>query len=82
MQIVRGGKLSRFSWISLQSRRFSSEFFLSIIRCFELLYSRESFPTNNKKIMQPWNFSTANDLHYTVIIKSQNRLAIALTLVS
>ena len=26
---------------------------------------RESFPANNK-IMQPRNFSTANDLHYTV----------------
>ena len=25
----------------------------------------ESFPANNK-IMQPQNFSTANDLHYTV----------------
>ena len=40
--------------------------FLLAIRCFELLYNRESFPTNNKKIMQPRNFSTANDLHYTV----------------
>ena len=32
----------------------------------ELLYNRKSFPTNNKEIMQPRNFSTANDLHYTV----------------
>ena len=31
----------------------------------ELLYNREIFPVNNK-IMQPWNFSTVNDLHYTV----------------
>ena len=31
-----------------------------------MLYNRESFPTNNKRIMQPRNFSTANDLHYTV----------------
>ena len=31
----------------------------------ELLHNRESFPMNNK-IMQPRNFSTANDLHYTV----------------
>ena len=31
----------------------------------ELLYNCASFPTNNK-IMQLWNFSTANDLHYTV----------------
>ena len=68
MQIVRGGKLLRFSRISLQSWRFSSKFFLSIVRCFKLLYNRESFPTNNKKIMQLRNFSTANDLHYTVLI--------------
>ena len=33
----------------------------------ELLYNRESFPANSK-IMQPQNFSTANDLHYTVCI--------------
>ena len=26
----------------------------------------ESFPVNSKKIMQPRNFSIANDLHYTV----------------
>ena len=32
----------------------------------ELLYNCESFPANNKKIMQPQNFSTANYLHYTV----------------
>ena len=49
MQIIHGGKLSRFSRISLQSRMFSSKFFLSIIRCFELLYNRESFPANSKK---------------------------------
>ena len=40
--------------------------FLSIIRCFELLYNRESFPANNK-IMQPRNFSTVKDLHYMVL---------------
>ena len=28
---------------------FPANFFLSIIRCFELLYNRESFPANNKK---------------------------------
>ena len=33
----------------------------------ELLYNRKSFPANNKNIMQPRNFSTANDLHYTVL---------------
>ena len=32
MQIVHGEKLSRFSRISLQSRKFSSKFFLFIIR--------------------------------------------------
>ena len=44
-----------------------ANFFFIIIRCFELLYNRESFPVNNK-IMQLWNFSTANDLHYTVYV--------------
>ena len=34
MQIVRGGKLSRFSRISLQSQMFSSENFFLVIRCF------------------------------------------------
>ena len=67
MQIIHSGKLSRFSWISLQLRKFSSKFFFAIIRCFELLYNHESFPANNNKIMQPWNFSTVNDLHYTVL---------------
>ena len=33
----------------------------------EAIQSRK-FPTNNKKIMQLRNFSTANDLHYTVVI--------------
>ena len=35
----------------------------------ELLYNRKSFPANNKNIMQPRNFYTANDLYYTVIIQ-------------
>ena len=66
MQIIRGGKLSQFSRISLQMQRFSSEiFFFHIIRCLELLYNCKSFSAN-KKIMQPRNFSTVNDLHYTV----------------
>ena len=34
MQIVRGGKLLRFSRISLQSRMFSSEIFLSYYKVF------------------------------------------------
>ena len=32
-----------------------------------MLYNRESFRANNKKIVQPRNFSTANDLHYMVV---------------
>ena len=66
MQIIHGEKLSQ---TNLQSWRFSSDFCLSYYKVFDLLYNRESFPTNNKKIMQPRNFSTANDLHYTVYIK-------------
>ena len=64
--IVHDGKLLQFSRISLQSQRFSSEFFFFIIWCFRLLYNRESFLANNKKTMIPRNVSTANDLHYTV----------------
>ena len=71
MQIVCSGKLLRFSRISFQSRKFSSKIFVFITRCFKLLYNRESFPANNKKIMQPRNFSTANDLHYTVCWNAQ-----------
>ena len=61
MQIVRG-----FRGLASNREGFPANFFLSIIRCFELLYSCESFPANNKKIMQLRNFSAANDLHYTV----------------
>ena len=48
---------------------------VNAIRCFKgdfrkLLYNHESFPTNNK-IMQPLNFSTANDLHYIVMCNTQ-----------
>ena len=63
MQIVHDGKLSRFRGLASNREGFSANFLLSIIRCFELLYNRKSFPANNKKIMQPRNFS---DLHYTV----------------
>ena len=53
MQIIHGGKLSQFSQISLQSRKFSSEFFLCYYKVFRIaIYNRESFPTNNNKIMQ------------------------------
>ena len=56
------------SFRGLASNRegFPANFFFFIIKCFELLYNRESFPANNKKIVQPQNFSTTNDLHYTV----------------
>ena len=47
------------------------QIFSFLLWCFELLYNRESFPAN-KKIMQLRNFSTANDLHYTVAIWLQN----------
>ena len=48
---------------------------MSTVKCLlnarffrELLYNRESFPVNNKNIMQLRNFSTTNDLHYMVIL--------------
>ena len=37
------------------------------VNCTLRLCNRESFPVNNKNGMQPRKFSTANDLHYTVI---------------
>ena len=66
MQIVRGGNFRGFRRLASNHEGFPANFFLSIIRCFELQYNRKSFPMNNKKIMQPRNFSTTNDLHYTV----------------
>ena len=67
MQIVCGGKLSRFLWISLQSQKFSSKFSFYIIRCFlDSPHNRETFSANNKKCMQSQKFFTANNLHYTV----------------
>ena len=56
--------------------------FFCLIRCFELLYNRESFPMNNEKIMQPWNFSTANDLHYTVYCNISQYIAMCNILIS
>ena len=61
MQIVRG-----FHRLASYREGFPAIFFFFIIRCFEL-YNHVSFPANNKKIMQPRNFFTANDLHYTVV---------------
>ena len=55
-----------FHGLASNRESFPANFFFVIIRCFELLYNRESFPANNNKIMQTWNFSTMNDLHYTV----------------
>ena len=55
-----------FHRLASNRESFPVNFFFVIIRCFKLLYNRKSFPTNNNKIMQPWNFSSANDLHYTV----------------
>ena len=37
------------------------------VNCTLRLCNRESFPANNKKSVQPRKFSTANDLHYTVL---------------
>ena len=65
MQIVRSGKLSWFLWISLQSWKFSSKLSLAYYKVFWIAIQSQNFPTNNK-IMQPQNFSTTNDLHYTV----------------
>ena len=55
-----------FRGLASNGESFPVNFIFFIIRCFELLYNRESFPANNK-IMQPRNFSTMNDLHYTVL---------------
>ena len=49
MQIFHGGKLSWFRGLASNREGLLANFFLSIIRCFELLYNGESFPANNKK---------------------------------
>ena len=43
MQIVHGGKLSWFLRISLQSQRFSSEFFLSYYKVFQIAVQSRKF---------------------------------------
>ena len=57
--------MENFRELASNREGFPANFFLFIIRCFELLYNRKSFPANNK-IMEPQIFSTTNDLHYTV----------------
>ena len=57
--------MENFRGLASNREGFPAIFFFFVTRCFELLYNRESFPANNK-IMQPRNFYTANDLHYTV----------------
>ena len=59
--------MENFRGLASNREDFPVNFFFFIIRCFELLYNREIFPANNKKTMQLRNFSTANDLRYTVI---------------
>ena len=49
-----------FTHVSTVNYLFNARFFR------KLLYNRKSFPMNNQNIMQPWNFSTVNDLHYMV----------------
>ena len=68
MQIVCGGKLSRFHRLASKDEDFPANLFFFIRSCFGLLYNHKSFPVNNKKSTQPRNFSTANNLHYTVYI--------------
>ena len=76
MQIVHGGKFLWFSRISLQLRRFSSEFLLFYCKVFQIAVQSRKFPANNK-IMQLRNFSTTNYLHYTVSTHSIVTLIIA-----
>ena len=42
--------------------------FLLNARFFVNRYTFWKFSTNNKNIMQPWNFSTMNNLHYAVCL--------------
>ena len=57
MQIVRGGKLSRFSRISLQSRMFTSENFFLVMRCFLTLKCRTAGQGSGPGLLRyfkPW----------------------------
>ena len=62
-----------FRGLASNREGFQRIFCFSITRCFELLYNRESFSTNNK-IMQPRNFYTANNLHYTVKLMFSDKI--------
>ena len=52
MQIVRGGKLSQFSRISLQSRMFSSENFLSYYKVFPGFKMADSGPGSGPGLLR------------------------------
>ena len=67
-----------FHGLASNCKSFPANFFF-IIRCFELLYNHKSFPANNKKIMQLRNFSTANNLHYTVHSHQHNNNSVHYT---
>ena len=60
-----------FRGLASNRKGFPANFCLSY---YKVLYNRESFPANNRKIMQPRNVSTANDLHYTVYDVQSNEV--------
>ena len=64
IQIVRGGILSQFSQISLQSRKFSSEFFL-IIRPSPWNCAVNNSTAPNKNQTHGWNISRKMP-HYVI----------------
>ena len=49
MQIIRGETFRGFRRLASNHEGFPANFFFFIIRCFKLLYNRESFPVNNKQ---------------------------------
>ena len=61
--------MENFRGLASNREGFPVNIFLSYYKVYRIavmLWNRESFPVNKKKIMQLRNFSTANDLHYTV----------------
>ena len=55
-----------FHGLASNREGFPVNFFISYYKLFWIAVRSWKFPANSKKIMQPRNFTTANDLHYTV----------------
>ena len=58
-----------FRGLASNRKGFPANLCLSYYKVFRIVVQSRKFPTNNRKISQARNFSTVNNLHYTVLIK-------------